>query len=179
MTFLAESLDDFHPEPCGKCTSCLGKPIVDTSFSDQAAIAAAQFLRRADMPLASNRQVAKDAFTKYGFKGNLPQDLRAQQGRVLAQWRDAGWGSWVADDKAAGRFRDELVTAVADLVKERWKPSPSPQWVTCVPSKSHPDLVPGFAKRLASALNLPFKAIVRKVRDNDPQRKTGSTSAAT
>ena len=47
---------------------------------------------------------------------------------------------------------------------------PSPKWVTCVPSKSHPTLVPSYAERLASALGLPFVPIVRKVRENEQQK---------
>jgi ATP-dependent DNA helicase RecQ len=42
-------------------------------------------------------------------------------------------------------------------------------WVTCVPSIVRPSLVPDFARRLAEALDLPFVASVRKVRENQPQ----------
>ena len=76
----------------------------------------------------------------------------------------------MADDKHHGRFRDELVGAVVEMLRDRWRPSPSPQWVTCVPSRRHPDLVPDFSERLSGALDLPFSPIVRKVRDNEPQK---------
>jgi ATP-dependent DNA helicase RecQ len=56
------------------------------------------------------------------------------------------------------------------MIRERWRPDPSPQWVTCVPSRSHPDLVPDFARRIAARLGLPFLAALRKVRDNEPQK---------
>jgi ATP-dependent DNA helicase RecQ len=171
MEYLADSLDDENAERCGKCSNCLGKPIVDPSFSRKQAIDASRFLRHSESPLECNKQVARDAFVEYGLQGNLPQNLRAETGRVLSRWGDAGWGQLVADDKHSGRFRDELVEAVADMLTTRWKPTPGPKWVTCVPSRNHPTLVPDFAARLAKRLGIPFIASVTKVRVNEPQKE--------
>ena len=170
MQFLAHALDDPGPRPCGKCASCLGGPIVDPSFKNATAVSAARFLRHAEMELNCKRQVAGDAFVQYGFRGNLPADLRAETGRILSRWGDAGWGRQVSDDKHRGRFRDELVGAVVEMLRDRWCPSPPPRWVTCAPSRRHPNLVPDFSERLSGALGLPFNPIVRKVRDNEPQK---------
>ena len=170
MEFLAEALDDVDPQPCGKCASCLGRPIVEPSFTRATAITAARFLRHSELALECNKQVARDAFAEYGFRGNLPDALRAETGRILSRWGDAGWGQLVADDKHDGRFRDELVDAVVEMLNDRWQPTPPPEWVTCVPSRNHPDLVPDYARRLAEALGLPFEPIVTKVKDNDPQK---------
>ena len=57
------------------------------------------------------------------------------------------------------------------MISERWQPEPPAEWVTCVPSRNRPDLVPGFAGRLAAALGLPFEPIVTKVKDNEPQKE--------
>jgi len=46
-----------------------------------------------------------------------------------------------------------------------------PEWVTCVPSRAHPELVPDFTQRLADALGLPFRPVVEKIRDNEPQKR--------
>ena len=73
-------------------------------------------------------------------------------------------------EKSAGRFRDELVTAVAEMIRDRWRPSPAPQWVTCVPSLKRPDLVPDFACMLATHLGLPFHGAITKVCDNELQK---------
>jgi ATP-dependent DNA helicase RecQ len=54
------------------------------------------------------------------------------------------------------------------MIREKWKPDVT--WVTCVPSHRHVDLVPSFAGRLATALELPFVEAVRKVNENAPQR---------
>ena len=170
MSFLTRALDDVDPQPCGRCAACRRRPIVDPSFTRTTMIAAARFLRHAELDLVCNRQVARDAFHEYGFRGNLPQDLRAETGRILSRWGDAGWGQMVADDKHRGHFRDELVNAAAEMLNDRWKPSPTPTWLTCVPSLNRPDLVPDFAMRLAAAMGLTFEPIVVKVKDNDPQK---------
>lgn len=88
----------------------------------------------------------------------------------MSRWGDAGWGRLVADDKHAGRFRDELVGAAAEMILKRWRPEPTPEWVACVPSLRHPTLVTDFAKRLAQRLGLPFREAVSKARDNPPQK---------
>lgn len=170
MMFLARALDDTDPQRCGKCARCLERPVIPEGFSHRLAVEASLFLKRSEMSLTCKKQVAAGAFPTYGFSGNFKKDMQAETGRVLSRWGDAGWGRVVADDKHAGRFRDELVEAVAEMVQDRWRPEPAPAWVTCVPSRKHPELVPDFARRLAQRLGLPFMNAVEKVRDNQPQK---------
>lgn len=170
MLFLARTLDDPQPRACGRCTSCLGRPVVPENFSHAHAVAAARFLRHSEFSLECKKQVAHGAFQRYGFRGNLPPNLRAETGRVLSRWGDAGWGRIVADQKHAGQFGDELVEATAEMIHERWQPQPAPTWVTCIPSRNHPELVPDFSARLARRLGIPFHAAVVKVRDNQAQK---------
>jgi ATP-dependent DNA helicase RecQ len=170
MAFLRRALDDNDTTPCGKCESCIGRPVINQPIDPALAHQAATFLKHAEMMISPRAQVAANAFEEYGFRGNLPQNLRAQEGRVLSRWGDAGWGRMVADQKHAGRFDDELVDALAEMILQRWQPNPAPTWVCCVPSRNHPELVPDFARRLASKLNLPFVDAVAKIRDNQPQK---------
>ncbi len=67
-------------------------------------------------------------------------------------------------------YGDELVGAAAALIRDRWAIAPAPTWVACVPSMIHPTLVPDFAARLADALGLPFRDVVVKVAQNQPQK---------
>jgi ATP-dependent DNA helicase RecQ len=170
MVFLARALDDPDPRPCGKCARCLGRPVVDEGFSDRLAAEAALYLKHSEFPLEARKQIAKDAFPQYGFPYKLPKDLQAETGKILSRWGDAGWGRLVAEDKHTGRFRDELVAAMGEMVEDRWRPEPPPEWVTCVPSRRHPELVPDFARRLAQRLGLPFIDAVQKALDNEPQK---------
>ncbi len=170
MTFLRHALDDQDTTPCGKCTSCLGRPVVAIPLNAELIHRAGTFLKQAEIVIRPNIQVAANAFIEYGFRGNLAQNLRAKEGRVLSRWGDAGWGKAVADNKYAGRFSDELVAAMAEMIQQRWQPEPAPEWVCCVPSRNHPTLVPDFARRLAVRLNLPFVDAIHKIRDNQPQK---------
>ena len=86
MLYLAESLDDENPAPCGKCARCLGAPIIPETYATSLAVDAALFLKHSEFPLVCNKQVAKDAFVEYGFRGNLPIDDRAETGRILSRW---------------------------------------------------------------------------------------------
>ncbi len=170
MKFLEEALDDANPQPCGKCARCLGRAIVDSGFSRDTAVSAALFLRHAELELECKKQVAKGALPEYGLTGNIPVYLRAENGRILSRWGDAGWGQLVADSKKAGHFGDELVLAVAEMFRERWQPTPAPAWVTCIPSLNNVDLVPDFARRVANELGLPFQPVIVKTKNNEPQK---------
>lgn len=170
MAFLRNALDDPEATECGHCAVCQGRSVVDTSVERHLTIEAARFLRHAEVAFKPKKQVASGAFAEYGFRGNLPVSLQVQEGRILSRWGDAGWGRLVAHDKHAGRFRDELVEALAEMIRERWRPDPPPQWVTCVPSRNHPTLVPDFTQRLAQWLDLPFVEAISKVCDNEPQK---------
>lgn len=170
MTFLRRALDDHDPTPCGKCATCLEQAVVDVAVEPALVHQAGTFLKHAEMVIKPNVQVAANAFEEYWFKGNLPQQIRAQEGRVLSRWGDAGWGRTVADNKHDGRFCDDLVAATAEMIQQRWQPNPAPQWVCCVPSRNHPELVPDFAQRLAARLGLTFVDAVSKVKDNQQQK---------
>jgi ATP-dependent DNA helicase RecQ len=170
MAYLRSALDDPEFEDCGQCAVCLGSPVVPLAVDRNLTILAKQFLRHAEIPIKPKIQVASGAFLQYGFRGNLRPELRAAEGRVLSRWGDSGWGGWVKQDKHSGHFRDELVEAIAEMYENRWQPAPAPQWVTCVPSRKHPGLVPDFAQRLAERLQLPFVDAIHKVRDNEPQK---------
>lgn len=172
MEFLARALDDPHAGTCGKCVVCAGKPLLDPEYDHDLANRAAIFLKRSYQPLRPRKQWPSGAsMPEYGFSGRIGDQLCALEGKALCLWRDAGWGKLVADGKyVLGRFDDELVTACKAML-EAWKPEPKPEWVACIPSIKHPELVPDFSRRLAAALGIPFHPCVKKVRDNPPQKK--------
>ncbi|CAN5875709.1 RecQ family ATP-dependent DNA helicase [soil metagenome] len=163
MLFLARELDDPAPTPCGRCAVCRGGPPLPEAYSSTFATEAAEFLRRTHQPVEPRKQWPGDALMAHGWRGNIPMNLRAEEGRALCLWGDGGWGESARRDKhEIGRYSDELVVALAEMVRERWRPLPSPSWVTCIPSLERPDLVPDLAERVASLLELPFVQCVRK-----------------
>ncbi len=172
MRFLGRELDDPFVADCGRCANCVGQPLLPTHYSTSLAVQAAGFLRRLDQPIEPRKQWPGNAVVAaYGWRGNIPAHLRAEEGRALCLWGDAGWGDLVRQGKQRdGRFADDLVQGAAELIRHRWKPSPMPAWITCVPSQRHSVLVFDFAQRLAQALGLPFVPVVRRIRPTEPQK---------
>ncbi|MDK1488649.1 RecQ family ATP-dependent DNA helicase [Sinorhizobium sp. 7-81] len=170
MRFLREALDDPDADDCGRCSNCLGYPVVNVKISDEAIAEASRFIKRSDVAIKPRKRWETGAFATYGWAGNIPLELRCEEGRALSVWRDAGWGTRVDDEKETGRFSDELVEACAEMIEERWHPRPAPSWVTCVPSLRSEALVPDFAERLAVRLGIPFIDAVSKVKETQRQR---------
>jgi ATP-dependent DNA helicase RecQ len=173
MEFLVRALDDPAAGPCGRCAPCQGKPEVLRQVPEDLTREAIAFLRRSDLPIKPRAQWQLGAFPLYGWQGRISAEQKAEPGRALCILGDAGWGELVRRGKYEDHeFSDELVEALASLVRG-WKPSPSPAWVTCVPSlnPAHRDLIPDLANRLAIRLGLPFVPAVRKVRTTSPQKE--------
>ena len=163
MLFLARELDDPAPAACGRCAVCRGRVLIPETYPPDLVEDAVRFLRHAYRKIEPRKQWPDDALVSLGWTGTISQELRAEEGRALCLWGDDGWGALVRRGKQdEGRFPDRLVQAATEMVQERWQPMPSPAWVTCVPSSRHPELVPDFARRLATSLKLPFVECVRR-----------------
>ncbi|HPA45699.1 MAG TPA: RecQ family ATP-dependent DNA helicase [bacterium] len=133
------------------------------------------FLRRTALPIEPRKQWPAGGLPDYQLNGNIVPGVQAQPGKALCIWGDAGWGRMVREGKYRdGRFSDKLVTACVDLVHE-WNPQPAPVWVTCIPSR-HAEAIRDFAERLATALKIPFYAVLEKT-DERPKQKTMANSS--
>jgi len=181
MAFLQRALDDPHAQDCGICASCVGTPLIPESVPADVGNQAAGFLRRSAVPIQPRKMWPhSEALASYGWRSRIDEGLRAEEGRALSIWGDAGWGHLVKQGRTAeGPFSDKLVGAARELIMERWQPDPMPRWVTCVPSRRRPNLVPDFARRLADAMNLPFVACVRQVNEHAPQHTMHNTENQT
>jgi ATP-dependent DNA helicase RecQ len=176
MRFLAGALDDPAANACGRCAVCLGNPVLPVEIERATKIAAQRFVRHSEMPLELKKQWDLEALpdyeVAYGWsRQNIPPALRGEEGRILSRWGEPVWGELVASGKAEGRFDDELVDATADLLRNRWREAAGIEWVTCIPSRRHPELVPDFAARLANALGVPFLPVIQKTRETEPQKR--------
>ena len=143
-------------------------PQLPSGVEQDMVLKAIEFLRRTSSPIEPRKQ--------WVTRRTIPVHHRAEIGRALCIWADAGWGSLVRSGKYEdNRFADELVTASAGLIQD-WKPQPAPVWVTCIPSQRHPTLVKDFAERLAASLGLPFHDALVKT-DARPEQKGMANSA--
>jgi ATP-dependent DNA helicase RecQ len=171
MNYLQTSLDNPTKSNCGKCSNCKGENRFSETISHEDGVSAAFFLKHSEFDIKLKVKIQYDALSKYELKGNLPQNLRGEVGKTLSRWGDAGWGKIVAHDKYENHFRDKLVDAFIEMITIRWKPTPFPTWVTCIPSHRHPDLVPSFAMRVAKKLGLPFVPVIDKIEETAPQKE--------
>jgi ATP-dependent DNA helicase RecQ len=165
MAFLIRALDG---EPEDAHAPAL--PVLPATADPALVREAVAFLRRASRRIEPRKQWPPGGMPRYGSTGRIIPGHQASPGKALCIWGDAGWGRVVRQGKYHDRrFADELVGACATLVRE-WDPRPPPVWVTCIPSRRHPDLVPDFARRLAALLSLPFVMALEQTADRPEQK---------
>ena len=175
MQFLAGELNDHATEPCGRCDFCSPEGALHAGYEQATGVAAAEFLENVVIEIQPKKLAgrswadARDRFEEYAFPYRLGE-LAHEPGRALSYWGEAGWGELVVQWKRAGKLDPQLVTVSAAAIRDRWKPSPAPEWVTFVPSLRKPRLVADFAEALAAALQIPCVDLVRKVTANEPQK---------
>lgn len=170
MSFLIRALDG-DPSIANPPALAPLPTTVDDALVQEAVV----FLRRTSLPIEPRSRWPAGGMPQYHLSGVISGHLRAQPGKALCVWGDAGWGAIVRQGKYHdNHFADDLVTACVKMIQE-WNPQPGPAWVTCVPSLRHPDLLPNFALRLATALGLPFNTVLAKS-DNRPQQKMMANS---
>ena len=167
MEFLQRELNDPSAAACGRCSWCVGAPLVPVEIDRELARKAVAFLRGRSLVLEPRKQWAD------GKK--IPLDRRAEVGRVLAHYADGGWGSVVREQREAGAYSDELAWALADLVAKQ-QFDPEVEWVTCVPSLRSPSLVADLAQRVADRLGLPFLPVLKKARETAPQKEMSNSA---
>ena len=137
---------------------------------------AVSFLRRTSLPIEPRTRWPAGGLPIFDQSGKIEPEHQAEQGRALCIWGDAGWGQLVRQGKYQdNRFANELAGACTELVLE-WNPKPSPTWVTCIPSRRNPYLVPNFAQRLAASLGLSFHVVLERTAER-PQQKSMANSS--
>jgi ATP-dependent DNA helicase RecQ len=174
MEFLARALDDPKAKPCRVCANCQGKGFRAESSGDLVK-QAAEFLGRVDIVLEPKKRWPQDmVLSKTSV---IPVEMLNAPGRSLCYYGDGGWGKLVREGKyERNHFDDQLVEASANLIRNRWRPDPFPEWATAIPSRRHPRLVYDFASRLAAALEIRFvEALVRT--SEAPEQKLMANSS--
>jgi ATP-dependent DNA helicase RecQ len=174
LQYLREQLDDAGATPCGRCDRCTGAaPAV--AVDDSAVRDATQFFRNAEVVIDPRKQWPRSF---EGRSGNIPTDLRAEEGRALAFGTDPGWSEVLAPLFAGADAppSDELVRGVAAALKA-WPWGRRPTWVTSVPSRTRPQLVAGLAARIAEVGKLELVDAVTRVRSDAPSQADMDNSA--
>ncbi len=160
MEYIAKALDDTLPQKCGKCSNCLHTLIFPEKVMQKNVIAAQQFVRK-DFNVIEPRKKWPD-YVKIDNENKIPVDFICEQGRVLSNYGDAGWGKLVSEGKyRKDYFDNQLVDASYDLLKD-FVVENNIKWITNVSSVRNPNLVKSFTERLADKLGLPYKDVIEK-----------------
>lgn len=164
MEFIAKELDDRNAHPCGKCSNCLRRPLYECTITPEELLVAQRFIK-SDFNVIEPRKQWPDAECSEDGKLKIAQEYRLEQGLVLSNYGDAGWGRTVSKDKYQnGHFCEELVTAAYDLLKD-FVYENDIKALTYVPSRRRPILVMNFAERLADKLGVEFFTALEKTED--------------
>lgn len=174
MEFISKQLDDPHARKCGKCSNCLGFKFFSENVTQKNVFDAIEFLKGEFLEIIPRKMWPAGIVADTAKK--IPENIQNKKGKVLCTYGDAGWGKYVREDKYKNNyFRDELVNASVELIRNKWDMDSPPQWVTSVPSLRNERLVKNFAQRLAYKLGLPYVEAIKKVKDT-PQQKTMENS---
>jgi ATP-dependent DNA helicase RecQ len=168
MRTLQEQLDDPDPADCGRCAVC-----TTAAFAiepDTALVRAAQLHLRSQPLVLDAKKMAPDA---EGAMRKIPEGARVHEGRALARIGDPGWWPLVASGLADGRLDDDLVGALADLVRA-WRVDAG--WLTWVPSRAHGPALADAAARLSAALGIPAVEAIARTADGPPQREMANAA---
>jgi ATP-dependent DNA helicase RecQ len=164
MAFLRSRLDDSDAPPCGRCDRCTGD-VLDPSVPPELVAEAGEFLRSAQLVIEPRKQwIWRDG------RSGIPVERRAEVGRSLSVYGDGGWGSVVRRAKYGEHVYPDVLVEATVRVLRGWQPEPAPAWVTSVPSTSSGDLVVDFARRLATAVALPYHDVLRRAHPGRPQK---------
>lgn len=170
MLFLAHALDDKASAPCGKCDRCEPK---DFKLPEPEMVAEAQeFLKKGHFVIEPKSFYPPGTHAEGRKK--IPPEERIESGLALSVYGDSGWGGFVKRGKYAdNRLPDELIAPAVQLIR---KLESAPEWLTWVPSLSHPKLMRDFANRLAAELGIPAIESVQKTRSHQQKDMENSTT---
>jgi ATP-dependent DNA helicase RecQ len=166
MRALQEELDDPSATDCGRCSVCAG-PRFAAALDPALVEAAGRHLRSSPLVLEV-RKMAPDAA---GTMRKIPADVLVEPGWALARFGDGGWWPSVARGLSSGEFDEDVVAALADLVR-----AGDADWVTCVPSASVGAALERLGERVAAALEVPYVRLVERTEPRPPQREMANAA---
>lgn len=170
MKFIANELDDYTAQKCGKCKNCIESKLKsDVKF--EMVLDAISFLKGNHLIIEPRKQWPKGLDLNENGKITISPQYRMEEGVVLSSYDDSGWGSLVRKGKYIdNHLDDELVKASVNILKEKvnlWEIDT----IVYVPSLRRKNLVKDFTIRLAKELNINLVEAIVKIKDIVEQKK--------
>lgn len=164
LRYTVDCLNNIASRDCGKCSNCLGKPLIPVTYT-KTSLEKAQIFLKNQFLIIEPRKLWPDS---------KKIEHLLTPGICLCKYGDSGYGTMVQEDKYRNNdFREELiiksVEVLADLIKNR-----NIDLITCVPSLRS-DKVKTFTKKLSKMLGVQFVELVQKT--DAPQQKNMENSA--
>lgn len=173
MKYIADALDDVDSKACGCCANCTKQNIFDAKVSLADDTKAQQFIKN-DFNVIEPRKKWPTT-VKIQDKNTISLDKLCEQGRVLSNYGDAGWGRHVAECKyKTGAFDEQLINASVELLKE-FVVENKIEWVTSIPSLRRPELVRNFAIKTANKLIIPYVDAIIKTSNGKCQKELNTS----
>jgi len=168
MEFISDELDDKFSKKCGKCSNCRGEDIFPNTVEFRNVVDAENFIKGEFLIIDPRKKWPTGI--KVNGKSSILPDIMMEEGYMLCSYGDSGWGKLVKQGKYNdGYFSEELVDASYKLLKDKVKLW-NIQWITSIPSIRRPELVKGFAQRLAKDLGLYYEEVLNKKADTLEQK---------
>ena len=174
MKYVAGELNDTTAKACGKCSNCLHDDIISNNINKDTLYSAERYIK-SGYYIIEPRKVWPSGVKLHG-KNKVDELYRHQEGIVLSNYGDAGWGRIVAECKYKNNeFSQELVDVSYNLLKD-YVVKNDITWVTNISSLRRPNLVKNFTMRLAIILKLEYIECIEKVIDSVAQKKLNNSS---
>jgi ATP-dependent DNA helicase RecQ len=163
MRALQEELDDPDPRDCGRCAVCTAPRFADAP-APELVEQAGRHLRSRPIEL----EVKKMAPDRGGTMRKIPDGVRIDPGWSLARFGDGGWWPAVERGLSGGEFEEDVVGALADVVRAGGVPV---AWLTTVPSVRLGPVLARLGQRVAQALAVEYVELLERVDERPPQRE--------
>jgi ATP-dependent DNA helicase RecQ len=168
MSFAAAELDDtFTTGSCGRCSACLGIPLVPPFPTLESLTAAEDFLNSNPIVIEPRKQLPNGLSLLSGARGRIRREAQAEPGIAVAYYGSGTVGRLLKVRWLDGlRFGPEILDAAVRALGAR---ADDLGWVVSVPSQSRPFLR-NFAQELATRCGIEWFDAITKIRQTEPQK---------
>jgi ATP-dependent DNA helicase RecQ len=170
--FIDDELDGSLKGDCGRCANCMD-PFLPTDVQAEGLVSAAREHYRSE----SVSEISPRYYTpEEDGRSKIDESRKPEPGRALSVYGDPGYGSLVSQQWEQGdAYSQELIDAAIEYIGGEWAPSPSPTWVTAVPSPTGEEKVQGLARRIPTGLGTEYVDAVDQVEPMQPQHELANS----